>query len=288
MNPRSPSPASAVLADPRTAPRPASVAPVNRRLAVGRIDYILQHLEAAGSVSIAEMSASLGVSRETIRRDLKTLAEQGRLSLVHGGAAKRGAGVAEPSLAVREAANAAGKARIGARAAQFVADGMVVLIDSGSTTLSLATALVNHPNLTVITNSLPIATLLCRSPGVKVIMLGGDIDPNDEAAFGVETMAALAHFRVDLVFLGVGGISPEGEFTDYTRLAAEQRHVMMKSGQSVYILADQNKFARGTPVRIAPVAQIAGLIVDEAPPPQLARAFAQQQWPVIVAGRQRG
>jgi len=256
-------------------------APVNRRLAISRIDYILQNLDAAGSVSIAEMSAYLGVSRETIRRDLKTLAEQGRLNLVHGGAARRG--IDEPSLAAREAANAVGKARIGARAAQFVTDGMVVLIDSGSTTLCLAASLVNHPNLTVITNSLPIAMLLCRSPGVKVIMLGGDIDPNDEAAFGVETMAALAHFRVDLVFMGVGGISPEGEFTDYSRLAAEQRHVMMKSGKAVYVLADQNKFEHGTPVRIAPVPQIAGLIVDHEPPPQLSRIFAQQQWPVIVA-----
>ena len=263
----------------------ASAAPANRRLAVGRIDHILQSLDLAGSVSIAELCATLGVSRETVRRDLKTLAEQGRVNLVHGGATRKGA-VAEPSLVARNAANATGKAAIGAAAAQFVTDGMVVLIDSGSTTLGLAAALVNRSNLTIITNSLPIGMLLCRSPGLKVILLGGDVDPTDEAAFGVETMAALAHFRVDLVFLGVGGISPEGEFTDYTRLAAEQRHVMMKSGKVVYVLADYNKFEKGTPVRIAPVPQIAGLIVDRAPPAQLARAFAQQQWPVIVADTQ--
>ena len=272
------------MLDTRSPSPNASAASTGRRLAVGRIDYILQNLDANGSVSIADVSATLGVSRETIRRDLKTLAEQGRVNLVHGGAIKRS--LAEPSLAAREAANAAGKAAIGAAAAQFVTDGMVVLIDSGSTTLSLAAALVNRSNLTVITNSLPIGMLLCRSPGLKVILLGGDVDPTDEAAFGVETMAALAHFRVDLVFLGVGGISPEGEFTDYTRLAAEQRHVMMKSGKAVYVLADHNKFEKGTPVRIASVPHIAGLIVDRAPPAQLARAFAQQQWPVIVADGQ--
>jgi DeoR family transcriptional regulator, glycerol-3-phosphate regulon repressor len=272
------------MSDDRAALLPAPAAQLNRRLAVGRIDYILQSLDMTGSVSVADMSSILGVSRETIRRDLKALAEQGRLNLVHGGAAKR-AIADEPSLATREAANAAGKAAIGAAAARLVANGMVVLIDSGSTTLSLAAALANHSDLTVITNSLPIALLLCRAPGVKVITLGGDIQPNDEAAFGIETMAALAHYRVDLVFLGVGGISPEGEFTDYTRLAAEQRHLMMKSGKEVYVLADHSKFDHGTPVRIAPVPQIAGLIFDAPPPARMARVFAQQQWRVIVADR---
>ena len=76
----------------------------------------------------------------------------------------------------------------------------------------------------MLTNSLPIALLLCRSSGVKVMMLGGEIDPNDEAAFGIDTLSALEHFRVDLAFIGVGGVSPEGELTDYSRLASEQRH----------------------------------------------------------------
>lgn len=263
----------------------ARTSPGSRQLAVDRINYILQNLEAAGSVSVADLSETLGVSRETIRRDLKTLAGQGRANLVHGGAAKLHAepSPAEPSLTAREAANSAGKAAIGAAAARLVDNGMVVLIDSGSTTLSLAAALRNHSNLTVITNSLPIAVLLCRAPGVKVIVLGGDVHPNDEAAFGVETMNALSHFRVDLVFLGVGGISAEGEMTDYSRLAAEQRHLMMKSGKKVYVLADRSKFERGTPVRIAPVPHIAGLIVDAPPPASIVRACVEQRWEIIVA-----
>lgn len=257
---------------------------MNRQLAVSRIDHISRTLDAAGSVSVSDLAGRLGVSRETIRRDLKVLASQGRASIVHGGAARRAA-VAEPSLAARVAANAAGKEAIGRRAATLVSDGMVVLIDSGSTTFSMGAALTELNDLTVITNSLPIASLLCRSPGVKVIMLGGEIDANDEAAFGVETIAALAHFRVDLVFLGVGGISPEGEFTDYSRLAAEQRHMMMKAAKEVYVLADHSKFERSAPVRIAPVAHIAGLIVDEPPPESIARAAAAQRWEVIVAQR---
>ncbi|MEO8857003.1 MAG: DeoR/GlpR family DNA-binding transcription regulator [Burkholderiaceae bacterium] len=248
---------------------------------MSRIDHIAQALDAKGSVSVADLAHQLGVSRETIRRDIKALAGQGRASVVHGGAARRAA--IEPSLAARVSANTAGKQAIGRRAASLVSDGMVVLIDSGSTTYSMGAALMELNNLTVITNSLPIATMLCRAPGVKVIMLGGQIDPNDEAAFGVETIAALAHFRVDLVFLGVGGISSEGEFTDYSRLAAETRHTMMKAGQKVYILADHSKFGHSTPVLITSVAHIAGLIVDELPPASIARTAAAQHWEVIVA-----
>lgn len=254
---------------------------MNRQLAVSRIDHIAQALDAQGSVSVADLANQLGVSRETIRRDIKALAGQGRASVVHGGAVRRA--VTEPSLAARVSAHTAGKQAIGRQAASLVRDGMVVLIDSGSTTYSMGPALMELNKLTVITNSLPIATMLCRAPGVKVIMLGGQIDPNDEAAFGVETIAALAHFRVDLVFLGVGGISSAGEFTDYSRLAAETRHTMMKAGQKVYILADHSKFEHRTPVLIPTVAHIAGLIVDELPPESIARTAAAQRWEVIVA-----
>ncbi|SDR53711.1 transcriptional regulator, DeoR family [Rhizobiales bacterium GAS191] len=255
---------------------------MNRPLAISRQDHILNSLDAAGSVSVSVLAERLGVSRETIRRDLKALADQGRANLVHGGAARGPS--AEPSLAAREAANASGKAAIGRKAASFIEEGMVVLLDSGSTTLALASALVERKDLTVLTNSLPIALLLCRSSGVRVTMLGGEIDANDEAAFGVDTLSTLQHFRVDLVFIGVGGISVDGEFTDYSRLAAEQRHMMMKAGQKVYVVADHTKFERRTPVRMAPVAHIAGLIVDKAPSESVTDALAARHWPIILAG----
>jgi DeoR/GlpR family transcriptional regulator of sugar metabolism len=254
---------------------------MNRPLAIHRIDHINQALDAEGSVSVSALAEALSVSRETIRRDLKMLAGQGRANLVHGGAARRP--LTEPTLASRAAANAAGKAAIGRHAASLVADGMVIMIDSGSTTFGLGAALTERNDLTVITNSLPISLLLCRSPGIKVITLGGEIDANDEAAFGVETISALSHFRVDLVFLGIGGLSSDGELTDYTRLGAEQRHMMMKTGKQVFGLIDHTKFERSTPVRIAPNPNITGLIVDRAPPPSIAKAAAAQHWNIMIA-----
>ena len=178
---------------------------MNCPLAIARQTHILQTLDTTGSVGVGELAERFGVSRETIRRDLKALAETGRVNIVHGGAA--GGATSEPSLAARNARNSAGKAAIGRTAASFVEDGMMIVIDSGSTTSMLAAALGGRSDLSqlqVLTNSLPIASALCRARGVRVTMLGGEIDANDEAAFGLDAIAALAHFRVDMAFVGAG------------------------------------------------------------------------------------
>jgi DeoR/GlpR family transcriptional regulator of sugar metabolism len=254
---------------------------MNRPLAINRIHHIVQKLEELGSVSVTDLAEWFEVSKETIRRDLKMLSDQGRVSLVHGGAAATVP--IEPSLSHREAENAVGKKAIGRKAASFVEDGMVVLIDSGSTTLFLAEALVAREDLTVITNSLPIALTLCRTKGVKTIMLGGEVQANDEAAFGVDTLELLRHYHVDLAFVGAGGISDSGDLTDYSRLAAEQRHLMLQAGSKAYVLADHTKFERKTPIKIMPSENISGLIVDHLQQGLVSTKAAEKRWHIILA-----
>src|SRR5258707_10806954 len=105
----------------------------------------------SGSVSVGELANTFGVSHETIRRDLKLLADQGHLDVVHGGAARRG--MREPTIAQREGENAEGKAMIARAAAALVQDAASVLIDSGTTTEALVYELLGKPGLTVFTNS---------------------------------------------------------------------------------------------------------------------------------------
>jgi DNA-binding transcriptional ArsR family regulator len=156
-----------------------------RPLAVRRHNEIVQRLRAAGSVSVGELADVFGVSHETIRRDLKLLADQGHLDVVHGGAARRG--MMEPSIAQRGGENAEGKAAIARAAARLVQDAASVLLDSGTTTGALTYELVGRPGLTIFTNSLNHALTLCRVSGNRVVMLGGEIDNNDEATFGTGT-----------------------------------------------------------------------------------------------------
>jgi DeoR/GlpR family transcriptional regulator of sugar metabolism len=251
-----------------------------RPLAVRRHNEIVQRLRAAGSVSVGELAKTFGVSHETIRRDLKLLADQGHLDVVHGGAARRG--MMEPSIAQRGEENAEGKAAIARTAAAMIADASAVLIDSGTTTQALARELVGRPGLTVFTNSLNHALTLCRVAGNRVFMLGGEIDNNDEASFGTGTATGLDAVHADLAFIGVGGFAEDGGMTDYSVVAAETRGKMILAGRA-YLLADQTKFGRRTAFRVPNMTRCAGVIVDRLPDKALATAWSALGWDVIVA-----
>ena len=251
-----------------------------RPLAVRRHNEIVQRLRAAGSVSVGELANVFGVSHETIRRDLKLLADNGHLDVVHGGAARRG--MMEPSIAQRGEENAAGKLAIARAAARMVADASAVLIDSGTTTAALIHELLGRPGLTVFTNSLNHATTLCRVPGNRVFMLGGEVDNNDEATFGTGTATGIEAVRADLAFIGVGGFAEDGGMTDYSVTNAETRAKMILAGRA-FLLADHTKFTRRTPFRTANMDRVAGVIVDRAPDEALAAAWEKRGWDVIVA-----
>ena len=133
----------------------------------------------------------------------------------------------EPSIAQRGEENAEGKTAIAREAARMVADAGSVLIDSGTTTAALTQELVGRPGLTVFTNSLNHAVTLCRVSGNRVIMLGGEVDNNDEATFGTGTATGIDSVRADIAFIGVGGFAEDGGMTDYSITAAETRGKMI-------------------------------------------------------------
>lgn len=254
--------------------------PMPRPLAIRRHEEIVRRLRAAGSVSVSELAESFGVSHETIRRDLKLLASQSLLDVVHGGAARRG--VMEPALEQREAENVEGKAAIARLAASLVPENGTVLLDSGSTTAVIALELAGRRGLTVCTNSLSNAAVLCRVPGNRVFMLGGEIDGNDEATIGIDVVTAVSNFRVDVAFVGIGGFAEDGSVTDYSRTAAEMRGRMIQSGKA-YIVADHSKFKRLTPFKIPNFEQAAGVIVDTPPEPDMSAHWQSRGLQMLIA-----
>lgn len=243
-----------------------------RPIAARRHQEIIARVDVERAVSVEELAALFDVSRETIRRDLKMLAGIGRLELVHGGALRREGG--EPSFAERRAENAAGKAAIAGLAVDLVSDNTVVMLDSGSTTYAIAVALARSErrNLTICTTSLAHAQVLIRA-GARVYLLGGELDPNDEATIGVDAIEAAKRFRVDLAFVGIGGISPEGDVTDFSRVAVEQRAAMLAAAQASYLVADHRKFGRTAPVRLAIARRPTTILSDRPPPPVLKRSL---------------
>ena len=246
-----------------------------------RQQLILDRLARDGAVGIAALAEALGVSRETVRRDLNALSDRQLLRKTHGGALA--SHVSEPSLSARMEVNVAGKRRIGVAAAKLVPDGASLIIDCGSTTQAFARALLQHRRLTVYTNDLNVVRLLARRNGNIVNLLGGQLLEHEEATAGWETVMQVARYHVDLAFVGVSGFADDGALTDYERAGAELRSRMLSAAKQPVLLADKTKFGQAKPVSVARPDRQHRLVTDAPLAPALRRRLKAHGVEVIVA-----
>jgi DeoR/GlpR family transcriptional regulator of sugar metabolism len=172
-----------------------------------RRSLILGRLRTQGRVLATDLTAELGVSADTVRRDLRELDAAGLLRRVHGGALPRHGDASPFATRARRAPEA--KASIARRAAGCVRDGQVVVLDGGTTTLELARALRDDLSVNVITTSPPIALALAGHPRLEVTVVGGTLRPNALVTVGATAIEVLRMIRADVVFLGVCGLHPE-------------------------------------------------------------------------------
>lgn len=245
-----------------------------------RQQLILDRLARDGAIGITSLSKSLGVSRETVRRDLNALSVRQLLRKTHGGAVANV--TSEPTLTERLEANAEGKRRIGVAAAKMVPDGASLIIDCGSTTQALARALLQHRRLTVYTNDLRVATLLARRNGNVVHLLGGQLLDHEDATAGWETVAQIAQYHVDFAFIGVSGFADDGTLTDYERAGAELRSRMLAAAKVPVLLADRNKFGQAKPVIVGNFQKTRHVVTDVAPVAAVRKRFAAYKIDVMV------
>jgi DeoR/GlpR family transcriptional regulator of sugar metabolism len=225
-----------------------------------RRSLILDRLRTQGRVLAADLSAEFDVSADTVRRDLRELDEAGLLRRVHGGALPRHGDAAPFNTRARRAPEA--KASIARRAAEFVRDGQVIVLDGGTTTLELARALRDDLRASVITTSPHIALALADHPGLEVTVVGGRLRPNALVTVGATAVEALRVIRADVVFLGVCGLHPE---IGVTTVDLEERHVkaaMIDGAGEVVALADHDKLGTAMPVVVAPLEAVTHLATD--------------------------
>ncbi|MBD2304608.1 DeoR/GlpR transcriptional regulator [Chroococcidiopsis sp. FACHB-1243] len=176
-------------------------------LTAERRQYILDILRRDQKVLSSELSTALNVSEDTIRRDLRELAESGLLQRVHGGALLASPAIA--SYADRQKQAPKEKEAIARAAAKLVCPGQVVILDGGTTTLQVACHLPLDLQATVVTNSPPIAVALADHPYIEVVMLGGQLYKKAIVNVGAATIEALRMIRADLCMLGVCSLHPE-------------------------------------------------------------------------------
>ena len=248
-------------------------------LAEQRRDQILSILDAKGSVSVNELYNQLKVSRETIRRDITKLDSENRLRKTHGGALSVEA--IEPVLEDRMSVNVEGKKEIGKAAAGLVPTGASLIIDSGTTTIWLAEALLQHHRLTVYTNDMHVASRLAGRNDNRVMMLGGEIQASEGATFGRDATEMLGHYLVDLAFVSASALSVNADLMDYTREAAELRACMLKNSRVPVLLADKTKYQRTAPIRVANLDKLTHLVTDEGPKSEIVKQFASRDIEII-------
>ena len=252
-------------------------------LAEERQRLILSMVNARGSISITEIQRKLKVSRETIRRDLVSLADGQRLRKTHGGALSLEQ--SEPSMTVRQVTNVDGKRMIGQLCASLVPDGASVMLASGTTVQAVADALMVRRDLTIFTNSIFSGGKLMGHNGNRVYMLGGEVQASNGATLGRDATAMLANYYADFVFVGAGAISPGGWLMDYTREEGELHSMMLQSARTAVVVADAGKFGRFAPIRVGNFDKVTHLVTDREPDPEIANALATLPLEVLVADK---
>lgn len=233
---------------------------------------ILDVLYREGKVKVLPMAEQLGVSSETVRRDLDLLESEGKLTRVYGGAVRSGYANGEPSYDQRVQLNSDVKKKIGERAAEIIEDGDTIALDVGTTMLELAKAIVGKRNLTIITNSLSVASYLSDALhqnkfSGKVFILGGQLNADQQSVTGPLCEQMLGMFFLNKAFLSIGGISLSGGITDYDFNEAYISKQYARCAQQVIVLADQSKIGVKAFTQIAPLEQV-DIIVSDQPYPK--------------------
>jgi DeoR family fructose operon transcriptional repressor len=227
-----------------------------------RQQEILRRARAHGRVDVMSLADEFAVTSETIRRDLTVLERTGAVRRVYGGAVPVGRPPIDPALSARDALMTTEKERIAKAALAEVPEEGAIIIDAGSTTGRLAEILPGDRELTVIVNSLPLATLLTSRANLTVIILGGRIRRSTFATVDDWLLQPLSQMYVDAAFMGAGGLSLERGLTTPDPGEASVKAAMMGAARRSVLLADHTKVGNDSLARFGALADVDLLITD--------------------------
>jgi DeoR/GlpR family transcriptional regulator of sugar metabolism len=234
-----------------------------------RLGAILELLGRDGSLDVDVAAAELHVSAATIRRDLDLLSKQQLLTRTHGGAVSNNAAYDLP-LRYKAARHASEKQRIGKAVAEMIAAGTIVGLNGGTTTTEVARALAlrgdpqlaYHPSITVVTNSLNIATELAVRAHLKIVVTGGVARPQSYELVGPLAGGVLEQLSLDVAVLGVDAIDLAGGATTHEESEAAINRLMASRASKVIVVADSSKLGHRAFARLFPLESIDVLVTD--------------------------
>jgi DeoR/GlpR family transcriptional regulator of sugar metabolism len=221
---------------------------------------LLSRLKQDGKLVAKDLSREMGVSEDTIRRDLRELAQEGLLQRVHGGALPSSPAVVD--FAGREEIRHEGKVAIGRAAAAMIEDGQIVILDGGTTSREVARQIPRKLSATVITHSPTIALELLHHPAVEVLLIGGRLFKHSVVAVGSSCLEAIGRVRADTFFMGVTGIHPQTGLTTGDFEEAAIKRALSRAAADTYVLASAEKLNASSPYLVVGLIEVTGIITE--------------------------
>ncbi|MFI6484473.1 DeoR/GlpR family DNA-binding transcription regulator [Nonomuraea sp. NPDC050663] len=229
-------------------------------LAAERRDHLLELLARQGKIVAKDVAADLGISEDSVRRDLRDLAAEGLCQRVYGGALPVSPAVAD--YAARQTVTPDGKRKVAAVAAGLVRPDGALILDGGTTALALAHALPKELSCTVITHSPTIAAALLDHPRAELFLLGGRVFKHSAVTCGAAAVEAAQNVSADLCLLGVTGVHPEVGLTTGDAEEAAMKRALSARAADTYILASSEKLGTASRFRVLPWEKVSGVITD--------------------------
>lgn len=248
-----------------------------------RHQYILQELQRKGSVIIQELSEAMQVSGVTIRKDLKMLEDKSLLFRTHGGGSLNNPYALERTINEKQFINSQEKEWIGKAAVTLIKNHDSVMIGSGTTVFEAAKHLYPAKQTTVITPALKVALELSNRPKVEVLQLGGLLRENSSSVAGTFAEYMLGSISCGILFLGVDGIDFDFGFSISNLTEAGLNQKMIRTAQSLAILADHTKFAKRGIAKICDFEEVQYIITDSKAPKESIARLEDMGIQVIIA-----
>ena len=229
---------------------------------------LVEEVRRLYSVSVESLADRFGVTLQTVRRDLRLLADAGLLVRFHGGVRVPSSTTENIEYLQRQSLNEPAKQRIARAVAAAIPTGCSLFINIGTTTEAIARELLRHKGLRVITNNLNVAAILSDNPECEVIVAGGIVRSRDRGIIGEDTVDFIKQFKVDIGLIGISGIEADGGGTlrDFDYREVKVASAIIEHSRQVWVAADHSKFNRPAMVELARLDQVDMLFTD-APPP---------------------
>ena len=214
-----------------------------------------------GMVTVESLVAHFGVTPQTIRRDLAELATDGSLERVHGGAILPST-TANIGYNERRGLNMASKTEIARKCAAAIPNDCSVFLNIGTTTEAVATELLKHEGLLVVTNNLNVAFILSQSASIEVVVTGGNLRRSDGGLVGNLATEVINQFRFDIGVIGCSALHQNGDILDFDIREVGVSKSIIRQSETVFLVADGSKFERKAPARIGSLSQVDAFFTD--------------------------